>query len=41
MSTGGGAMIGCTLGMLAGPIYTNLQERETIDFSLTDWEIIE
>tara|TARA_X000001036_G_C20620118_1_gene782700 strand:- start:762 stop:1373 length:612 start_codon:yes stop_codon:yes gene_type:complete len=39
MSTGGGAMMGCTLGMFAGPIYTNLQERETIDFSLTDWEV--
>ena len=40
MSTGGGAMMGCTLGMMAGPAYTNLQERETIDFSLTDWETI-
>ena len=39
MTTGGGAMMGCTLGMLAGPAYANLQERETIDFSLTDWEV--
>ena len=39
MTTGGGAMMGCTLGMLAGPAYANLQERETIDFSLSDWEV--
>jgi len=38
-SSGGLMMMGCTLGMLAGPAYTNLQERETIDFSLTDWEV--
>jgi hypothetical protein len=38
-SSGGLAMMGCTLGMLAGPAYTSLQERETIDFSLAAWEV--
>ena len=41
MSTGGGAMMGCTLGMAVGPtVYVkNFHESETIDFSLTDWEV--
>ena len=38
-SSGALMMMGCTLGMLAGPAYANLQERETIDFLLTDWEV--
>jgi len=39
-ASGGGAMMGCTLGMLAGPVYTAYyEERKTIDFSLTDWEV--
>ena len=33
-------MMGCTLGMLAGPVYTAYyQERKPIDFSLADWEV--
>ena len=40
MTTGGGAIMGCTLGMLAGPAYTAYyEERKTIDFSLADWEV--
>ena len=41
MSTGGGAMMGCTLGMVAGPaVYMkNFHESETIDFSLIEWEV--
>jgi len=40
MTTGGGGMMGCTLGMLAGPVYTAYyEERKTIDFSLADWEV--
>lgn len=39
-TSGGGAMMGCTLGMLAGPAYAAYyEERETIDFSLADWEV--
>ncbi len=38
-SSGGLAMMGCILGMLAGPAYRYSQERETIDFLLTGWEI--
>ena len=39
-SDGGLIITGCGLGMFAGPAYAkNFQERETIDFSLTDWEL--
>ncbi len=38
-SSGGLAMMGCSLGMLAGPAYRYSQERETIDFLLTGWEV--